>query len=128
MSRTNIDAQLRARVDAFVNEMSELIRQAALEQVSDALSGAQPRRGAARAARTVKAPSGKRIRRSAEDLDKLGERIVAFIDKNPGARMEDISKGLRRQTKELRRPVQILMAEKRVRTKGQKRATQYFVK
>ena len=128
MSRTNIDAQLRARVDTFVNEMSDLIRQAALEAVSDALGGAQPRRATSRAASVVSAPAGKRIRRSAEDLEKLGERIVTYVQKNPGARMEDISKSLRRPTKELRRPVQALLAEKRVRTKGQKRATQYFAK
>ena len=74
MSRTNIDAQLRQRVDAFVNEMSDLIRQAALEAVSEALGGAQPRRAVSRATSrsTTSATAGKRIRRSAEDLEKLG--------------------------------------------------------
>jgi len=40
--------------------------------------------------------------------------------------MEEISKALGAQTKDLRRPAQELVGQKLLKTKGQKRATQYF--
>ncbi len=34
---SNVENELRSRVDAFVNELSDLVRRAALEAVADAL-------------------------------------------------------------------------------------------
>ncbi len=54
--------------------------------------------------------------------DKLGE----YIKANPGRRMEAIAKALGAPTKELNLPVKKLLAAKKIRSEGQKRATEYF--
>ena len=136
MASSEIDKEIRARIDAFLGEISELVREAALEAVQDALStqpGAAPaarrapaqRRTAAKARRTAKR-SGKRIRRSPADLEKLGTRILSHIKSHPGCRMEEISAALGESTYELRRPLEMLKASKAFKTTGQKRATQYY--
>ena len=40
--------------------------------------------------------------------------------------MEGLAKGLRKESKDLRRSIQDLLAAKKLRTKGQKRATAYY--
>lgn len=138
MARTAIDDQIRTRIDVFVEEISGLVRQAAVEAVRAALQGstpapslAAPRRGrkpgpgAGRKKATRKA-SGKRIRRSAEDLERMGAALLDHVRQNPGSRMEEISSALGEDTKDLRRPVQMLVDAGRLRTQGQKRATQYY--
>jgi len=137
VARTAIDDQIRTRIDAFVEEISGLVRQAAVEAVRAALQGSTPapspaaRRGrkpgpkAGRKKATRKA-SGKRIRRSAEDLERMGAALLDHVRQNPGSRMEEISGALGEDTKDLRRPVQMLVDAGRLRTQGQKRATQYY--
>ena len=45
---------------------------------------------------------------------------------NPGQRIEQIADGMGTSTKELNLPAKKLIAGKQLKTKGQKRATQYF--
>jgi hypothetical protein len=148
---TTIESTLRSRVDAFVDDLYELIREAALESVretlQDALAGgaanAGPRRKAGRpkaakrkrrnkgvrkanAAAPKAKKSGKRIRRSPEDLEKTANRILAYVTSHPGQGVEKISKALNKPSKDLKRPIQILVGEKKLRTEGQKRGTTYF--
>lgn len=134
MPKSDLDATIRASVDAFVDELTEIIRQAALESVREALAaeGAPARRGPGRprkassmaAARPAR-KSGKRIRRSIEDLEKMAKSILAFVKANPGCGIVDISKAMRTPNKDLKRPIQMLIAEKKLRTEGQKRGTTY---
>jgi len=70
--------------------------------------------------------SGKRIRRSSDQIEALAARILAHVRSNQGQRLEEISRSLKLPSQELKRPVATLMDEKRLRTKGQKRGTQYF--
>ena len=83
-------------------------------------------KGTARRKTTRKKSAGKRVRRSADDIAELGERILTYVKANPGTRMEAIGKALRKDTKDLRRSVQDLIAAKKLRTKGQKRGTEYY--
>ncbi len=72
------------------------------------------------------ASGGERVRRSAEDLDALAASVHAEVQSNPGLRVEEISAAIGVPSKELKRPVQMLLADGKLRTEGQKRGTQYF--
>jgi hypothetical protein len=138
VSKKSIDEQIRTRIDLFVEELSALVREAAIEAVEDALQGGSaatpgrrtkrkqgPRRKAGGKSVGQKAAT-KRVRRTADDLTVIGSKVLTYVRNKPGARMEEIAKGLRSETKDLRRSVQDLIAAKKLRTKGQKRGTTYY--
>jgi hypothetical protein len=129
---SNSDTAIRAAVDAFVEQLSGLIRQAALESVQALLSdGAGPSRRASKVARgSVAAVKGRRkgAKRTPAELEALVKKFHAHVVKNPGQRIEQIGQVLAIPTKELALPVKRLMSEKKLSSKGQKRATTYFAK
>ena len=133
----NPDAQLRARIDAFVSDISTLVRRAALDAVASALGSPAPapaKRGPGRprkaAASAAPAPKrkGKRGKRTPEDVAKMGEVVVAYVAKNPGQSVEQIKKALGVEKKDLQLPIIRLIAAKKLRTTGERRGTKYFVK
>lgn len=152
----NVETQLKSRVDSFVAELSALVRKAALEAVSNALKGeggaapgvakaAGKKRGPAPAAAPVAAPkaaakapkaapaapaASKRKagqKRSPDEISKTTDKLLAYITKNSGQRIEEIAKGVGNSTKELTLPVKKLLNDKKISAKGEKRATRYFV-
>ena len=135
----NISDTIRAALDAFVNDLSSLIQEAALESVEQALADAStiPGRGG-RGGRGARAavPSfvslsqsrKKGAKRTPEELEQLIKKLHGYIAKNPGQRIEQIAQGLDISTKELNLPAKKLISEKKLATKGQKRATTYFAK
>ena len=56
----------------------------------------------------------------------MANQLLTYVRSNPGEGLESIGKGLGLPTKELKLPVQKLLASKSVRTTGQKRGTKYF--
>ena len=136
MPRNDIESKLRARIDQFVTEISDLVREQALRSLQEAIArngtaAARPRRTkAARAAAPVRRKaartSGKRVRRSSEELEKLKGAILAHVKANPGQRLEEIGPALGIATKALKRPIQLLTADGALRTEGQRRGTKYF--
>jgi hypothetical protein len=132
--------QIRERVEAFAADIAELIRASAMETVAAALGegagggrggrgrgrGAvgRPARGAARAA----ASRAKGAKRPPGEIETLTAELGSYIKSNPGQRIEQIAKGIGTSTKELTLPVKKLLAKKAIKTRGQKRATQYFPK
>jgi len=163
----NIYDEIRARTEAFANDLTVLIRRAALEAAAAALGGgpivaapaahAPAKRGrprnavpvqAAPAARPAvaaksaakapapKAPVGRRpaaaakrppgAKRPPAELAKLTERLGEYIKAHPGLRMENIGKALGAPTRELNLPIKKLLAAKKIRSEGHKRATEYF--
>jgi hypothetical protein len=166
---SNAADEIRARTEAFVADLSRLIKDAALEAASTALGGgtvapapspvkvaakrgrgrprkaaapapvakapaaARPRAKAAQiAAKPAKGPAPKRAQRAAgekrppAELAKLTDKLGDYIKANPGKRMEAIGKALGMPTKELNLPIKKLLAVKKIKTQGHKRATQYF--
>src|SRR5579884_2453648 len=96
---STIDQQVAARINAFVTELSALVREAALASVSDALGGgshAPARRGPGRppkAAGVAKhAASAKNIggKRSPEQIAATVKSVLDFIKAHPGVRSEKI--------------------------------------
>jgi len=126
-------------VEQFAAELAELIRESAMETVSAALAGARPspgrgggRRGgaaavAARPAARGRAPGREKgAKRPPEEIERLTGRLLDYVKSNPGQRIEQIADGMGTSTKELNLPAKKLISTKQLRTKGQKRATQYF--
>jgi hypothetical protein len=77
-------------------------------------------------ARRAVAHTGKRVRRSAEDLEKIATRVLAHVKANAGHRLEEIGSALKTDTAILKRPIANLLAARQLRTEGQKRGTRYF--
>lgn len=149
---SNVENDIRSRVDSFVNELSALVRRAALEAVADALKvgggqpaarkpgrpakaattegettrktpGRKPGRPAA-APKAAKRKAGEK--RSPAMLAQITEQVYNYIKANPQQGVEQIAKALNTSTKELTLPIRKLLGEKKVGSKGQKRATRYF--
>ena len=147
----NVESQLKSRVDSFVAELSALVKKAALEAVANALKageGSAPsvakatgkKRGPAPAAPKAasKAPkaaapapaASKRKagqKRSPDEIAKTTDKLLQYIGKNSGQRIEEIAKGVGNSTKELTLPIKKLLNDKKISAKGEKRATRYFV-
>jgi hypothetical protein len=130
---TDIESELRARIEAFVQELSAIVRQEALGAVRDVLtrggvslpenkaSGA-PRLGASHP--SARGRHGEK--RSPEALLQLTDQLLGYIKGNSGQGMESIAKALNTTTKELTLPVRRLLLDKKIVAKGQKRGTRYF--
>jgi hypothetical protein len=134
----NIHQQVEARVQAFVREVSELVRSAALEAVSDALGSSSGASGGKRRGRPVGsknkaaahagASRGKRGKRTSAQVDAMATRIFDYVKKNPGANVEGMAKTFSLKSKDLTLPIGKLMAAKKLKTSGQRRGTKYHVR
>ena len=159
----NAENNIKNRVDAFVNDLSDLIRQSALEAVGEALKkggawapAAPVARRPGRPAKVVEAPvaakpaakvgrpakaaggsaasaaaAAKRRageKRSPVLLAQVTDQVGNHIKTNPGQGVEQIAKALSTTTKELTLPIRKLLGDKKITSKGQKRATRYFPK
>lgn len=92
--------------------------------------GPVAKRPAARKAVLASKPAkpGKRIRRSADQLEGIGMQVVRLLQGNKkGLRVEHINKTLGTTTRQLMRPIQKLLAEGKLKKSGERRATTYFV-
>ncbi len=134
---TDFDSQMKALIQVFTQELTDLVREAAMATLREALGESQPRRGRARtAAPLVLSPlplkarpsRGTRIKRTPDELQGLSSTLLEYVTKNPGQRIEAIAAGLGISTKELNLPAKKLLADKQLKTKGHKRATEYFAK
>jgi hypothetical protein len=135
MANNAVSDQIRSRVEEFVDELSSLIRQSAMDTVTRVLGGeSDGRRGGRRGATRLIAAEGrgrarpKGAKRSQDELERLTGRLLAYVKGNAGQRIEQIAKGMGVSTRELNLPAKKLLGNKSIRTKGQKRATQYFPK
>lgn len=126
MPKSTLDREIRTCIDQFVEELSALVRQAAVDSVAAALGGAAParRRGPGRP-RKAASKRGKRTRRSAGSLDAAAAKVLSHIKANPGSGVTGIAAALRTSSKNLRLPIQKLLEERAVRTTGQRRGTKY---
>jgi len=139
---SEIENELRSIVDAFVNDLSELVRRQAVDAIGAHLERGQgasvaPSRAVGRTTRASVAPRGRAFepaadkrrpgeKRTPQELAELVERLFDYIRSNPGQNVEHIGRGLATPTKDLTLPLRKLMNKKRVTSKGRKRATSYF--
>lgn len=127
--------EMNRTVQAFVAQISEIARRAALDTLESAFTGRMPSAkasgspaaiAATSAGATSRGRSGRGVKRSAEDLEAMSQRFAAFVRANPGLRIEQINKELGTTTKDLALPIRKLLADGVITSKGQKRSTTYF--
>ena len=70
----------------------------------------------------------KRVRRSTASVETAAARALAYIRGHDGCSVGDIASALRLTTKDLQLPIKKLLADKKVRTTGQRRGTRYHVR
>jgi hypothetical protein len=129
-------SQLDALASSFANAVVDAIRGASLQELlaTGGKRAEAPRRAAAAAPAPARAAgkstrTGRLKRRSAEDIGKILDEVVALVkSKKDGMRAEEIRTDLELQSKELPRVLKEGLTSKRLRKSGQKRATVYFAK
>lgn len=114
---------LRASIDTFVADLTSLFRDSILNRVAG--EGGGQSRGRPRGARKVGPAPRRGAKRDPQVIAAITEKLASFIARNPGQRMEQIGKALRLSTGELVLSAKKLLAEKRISTRGQRRATTY---
>jgi len=118
---SDFQTEMNRVVSDFVAQITELARAAARDMIDEALGkgakGALGGRGRGR---------GRGAKRTSDELDNLMDSFHAFVSKHPGLRIEQINKQLGTTTKDLALPIRKLVAEGALKTKGEKRSTQYF--
>jgi hypothetical protein len=130
---SNLHSQLASLAGAFASSVLEAIRGASLEDIlaesRAPVSKARrevPSNGAA--AKPVRGKAAGRLRRrSADDIAKALDRVVALVKKNKdGLRAEQIRQQLGMQAKEMPRILKEALSKRQLKSRGQKRATTYF--
>lgn len=119
-----------AELETIIRRHTEEVRVHLLGVVVAALSGeATAAPTYAKEPKSVTPRAAKKgAKRSPEALEQLTKKLLGYITKNPGERIEQIGVGLEIATKELLLPMRKLIAQGSVRAKGVKRATSYTAK
>jgi hypothetical protein len=155
---SNAETDIRARIDSFTADLQALIRRSALEAVSAALGGSQPRAPApvpappktrtpaprvaqrrpvpASPAGPVKAAApklaakerGRGQKRPPGEIEALVEKIASYLQRNPGVTMEAMRDALGVPSTDLVVPAKKLIAAGKLRAEGKKQLTRYFLK
>jgi hypothetical protein len=120
---SDVQTQIERLVANFVEQVTVLARQAAMDTLS---TGLKRRGGITLLAGVPGRGRGKGVKRTQNDLSRTGEKLLEFVGANPGLRIEQINKQLGTSTRDLQLPIRKLIAEGQLKTKGQKRSTQYF--
>ena len=122
MAKNSSNHEIEALVSDFTNNLSLVVRRSALEQVLAALGG----NAAPKAGRRRGRPAGSKNKKSGRvDHEKMGERLLIYVKKNPGARGEQIAKALGTDVHSMRPAMHKLIAARKVKTKGQRRGMTY---
>jgi len=127
-------ADIRALVDSFVEQLTQQIRISALESVRDALlnGGASP---AAAPLRRKPGPTpgkkaakkrGKRGRRSPAEIEADKAAIADYVKANPGCAMGEITKALGHDAQTIRAQLNELLDAGVLSKEGERRGTRYY--
>jgi hypothetical protein len=134
MPSNSLRSTLDSLASSFAGAVLDAIRGASLQELL-AESGSAPRRGPGRppkaATAAVEAPvrrakGGRLARRSPEEIAKTLDRIHGLLKgKKAGMRSEEIRKALKLDVREVPRVLKEGLAKKKLKSRGQKRATTY---
>lgn len=123
---SDIQQAINERIDAFVSDITDLAKKAALETLETGLSGGAPRTSAAKGLGGTTRGRRKGGKRSPDEIKEAATQLLDYIRDNPGQRMEAIAKAMGSTTKDLTLPIKKLLQQNMVRVEGQKRATSYY--
>jgi hypothetical protein len=141
--RVTVSCRLMTTLNATINELASnlahdllrALRGASLEQIVAETAAGHARRGPGRppkanAQTSVRTKnSGKRVRRSADDLAKtVGKIAAALKGHKSGLRSEQLQKVLHLPKREITGPIALALKSKKITKRGQRRATTYFAR
>jgi hypothetical protein len=113
--------------DLLVGRLAEVFADRLKEVFGRAQPAQAPRpRSLANAKRSVSGGRKKGAKRSPALIAKTVGALLAHIKAHNGQRIEQIAAAMKVSTNDLKLPASKLLAEKKVKTKGRKRGTQYF--
>ncbi len=133
-----MNSQSQKRIDAALRRAADEIKDVIREEVVAALpaqdlklrkakSKSTPApRASAKSAGSKSPAAGPKSKRTPEEMEAAKQAVLECVKSNPGQSIEEIGRALGRATSELTLPVKKLIADKAVKTKGEKRATRYF--
>jgi acyl-CoA reductase-like NAD-dependent aldehyde dehydrogenase len=116
--------ELERQIEQLVRAHVAACQRAAAAAVERAFAAAPAR---AKTLRTGRAPSRARgVRRSAEEIAALGERLCEAVRAHPGETMTALAPHVGATARELERPMARLKRAGRIRSVGQRSRTRYF--
>ena len=107
-------------IDAAMAETDDKATRTALDEARSTLAACLALAGV-----LIPASTGK-VRRGTHDKSQLAEALLAHIKQNAGQRGEQIAAALGTDTKSMRPAIHALIAENKIKTRGQRRGMQYF--
>jgi len=128
--RVKADPAVRSTVTAVRNldkamaATTDPVMRRTIEEARGVLSAFLTLQGALPAASSGERSAGGR--RTSEDVEQVGASLLAHVSKSPGQRGEQIAEALNMDTKSTRLPMQKLIADKKVKTKGERRGMRYY--
>ncbi len=137
MAKSNLEAEIRSRIQSLATELAGMIRQGALESVQAALggNGAAPARrgpGRPRGRGRPKASGAKRARGPGRPPSaataELAPKVLTQVKAKDGQGVTAIAKALRVNVERVKPVMAKLLAAKQVKKTGQKRGTKYHAR
>lgn len=131
---------LESHVNAFVTDIADLIKQATIQRVADALGAPAAGTNGAAFAKPARARSNGKAskpaarkpararggKRSEAEIAATVAKVLGYVKKHPGQRSEHVRAALGMLRPTMTDAIRRLVAEKKIRTKGEKRATEFF--
>lgn len=110
-------------VGVFKQVPGELVFTAKLVEVIEPKPTKRPKRKAAK----LETKPVKAKKRSPRQLAAVQRRVLEYVKAHPGQTVEQIGEAIKKPTKDLVVPMRQLLAEKKIRKRGERRQTRYFV-
>lgn len=118
--------QLKARIEAFVQELDLLVRRSVLETLQGALGQGGASTTGKKRGRPVGSGKGRRGRKPADLGDAL-PKMVAYVKANDGQGISAIAAGTGIDLKVAKKAALQLLAAKAIKRSGERRGTVYHV-
>jgi hypothetical protein len=124
---------LKTDIEVLANQFADgvlaALRNASLEDLLEGRISPAAKGAPARTAATASSPKKTRARRSASDIARIEEVIVAKLrEHRAGLRSEQLQKVLKVSKAEIVGPIAAALASKKIVKTGEKRATTYFAR
>jgi hypothetical protein len=118
--------EMKALIGQFVEQLTTVARRAAIETLRREITDGRDAPSAVGRSRPTRAHRAPGAKRSQEEIDQLATRVLAVVEVHPGLRVEEINKTLGASPGDVALPIVKLLAQRLLKTEGQRRGTKYF--